>query len=228
MGCNSIHWFRKGLRLHDNPALLESVQGVGTIRCVYIVDPWFAGTSSLAINRWGWVHVAGRPARRAIALPWRLAPARAPLSQPEAPPPPPTAALPHPVPNRSPTSVRPQPLHLTAGPSRSSPPRFALHPAPQHRFLPPALSVKSPPSRESRRSIVKTREAVYDWCLFIIVFSDFLFKLRCREDLLNMYNCDHHKFRGCWQPGTKAHGCKFSSPSLSPQTPSDPSIGTFI
>lgn len=55
MGCNSIHWFRKGLRLHDNPALLESVQGVDTIRCVYIVDPWFAGTSSLAINRWGFL-----------------------------------------------------------------------------------------------------------------------------------------------------------------------------
>jgi len=52
MGGHSIHWFRKGLRLHDNPALLQALQGSDTIRCVYIVDPWFAGSSSVGINRW--------------------------------------------------------------------------------------------------------------------------------------------------------------------------------
>ncbi|MGH0173089.1 UNVERIFIED_CONTAM: hypothetical protein FKN15_064421 [Acipenser sinensis] len=52
MGPNSIHWFRKGLRLHDNPALKEAVRGAGTVRCVYFLDPWFAGSSNLGLNRW--------------------------------------------------------------------------------------------------------------------------------------------------------------------------------
>nr|XP_055073401.1 cryptochrome circadian regulator 3b [Misgurnus anguillicaudatus] len=52
MVVNSIHWFRKGLRLHDNPALLEAVKGADTLRCVYFLDPWFAGASNLGVNRW--------------------------------------------------------------------------------------------------------------------------------------------------------------------------------
>lgn len=52
MVINTIHWFRKGLRLHDNPALKESVLGADTVRCVYILDPWFAGSSNVGINRW--------------------------------------------------------------------------------------------------------------------------------------------------------------------------------
>ncbi|KAI4887744.1 hypothetical protein NFI96_017181 [Prochilodus magdalenae] len=52
MAVNSIHWFRKGLRLHDNPALLEAVRGANTLRCVYFLDPWFAGSSNLGVNRW--------------------------------------------------------------------------------------------------------------------------------------------------------------------------------
>ncbi|XP_066528064.1 cryptochrome circadian regulator 3b isoform X2 [Hoplias malabaricus] len=49
---NSVHWFRKGLRLHDNPALLEAARGAQTLRCVYFLDPWFAGSSNLGVNRW--------------------------------------------------------------------------------------------------------------------------------------------------------------------------------
>uniref|UniRef100_A0AAQ4QMR5 Photolyase/cryptochrome alpha/beta domain-containing protein n=1 Tax=Gasterosteus aculeatus aculeatus TaxID=481459 RepID=A0AAQ4QMR5_GASAC len=52
MSPNSIHWFRKGLRLHDNPAILQAVQGAGTLRCVYFLDPWFAGSSNVGVNRW--------------------------------------------------------------------------------------------------------------------------------------------------------------------------------
>ncbi|XP_061781180.1 cryptochrome-1-like isoform X2 [Nerophis lumbriciformis] len=52
MAPNSIHWFRKGLRLHDNPALMEAVRGAGTVRCVYFLDPWFAGSSNVGVNRW--------------------------------------------------------------------------------------------------------------------------------------------------------------------------------
>ena len=50
---NVIHWFRtKGLRLHDNPALVEALKGADTWRCVYILDPWFAGNSQAGINKW--------------------------------------------------------------------------------------------------------------------------------------------------------------------------------
>ncbi|XP_073700902.1 cryptochrome-1-like [Garra rufa] len=52
MPINSIHWFRKGLRLHDNPALLEAIKGSDTLRCVYFLDPWFAGASNRGVNRW--------------------------------------------------------------------------------------------------------------------------------------------------------------------------------
>lgn len=52
MAPNSIHWFRKGLRLHDNPALQEAVREAGTVRCVYFLDPWFAGSSNVGVNRW--------------------------------------------------------------------------------------------------------------------------------------------------------------------------------
>uniref|UniRef100_A0AAY4CS07 Cryptochrome-1 n=1 Tax=Denticeps clupeoides TaxID=299321 RepID=A0AAY4CS07_9TELE len=52
MVVNTIHWFRKGLRLHDNPSLKASIEGADSVRCVYILDPWFAGSSSVGISRW--------------------------------------------------------------------------------------------------------------------------------------------------------------------------------
>ncbi len=52
-------WFYqwKGLRLHDNPFLRDSIIGADTLRCVYILDPWFAGSSNVGINRWRWVSM---------------------------------------------------------------------------------------------------------------------------------------------------------------------------
>lgn len=47
-----LHWFRKGLRLHDNPALKEALKGADTYRCVYILDPWFAGSTQVGIAKW--------------------------------------------------------------------------------------------------------------------------------------------------------------------------------
>ncbi|XP_065164242.1 cryptochrome-1 [Atheta coriaria] len=47
-----VHWFRKGLRLHDNPSLREGLKGAKTFRCVFILDPWFAGSSNVGINKW--------------------------------------------------------------------------------------------------------------------------------------------------------------------------------
>ncbi|XP_031635667.1 cryptochrome-1-like [Contarinia nasturtii] len=47
-----IHWFRRGLRLHDNPALYEGLRNCTTFRCIFILDPWFADSSNVGINKW--------------------------------------------------------------------------------------------------------------------------------------------------------------------------------
>uniref|UniRef100_A0A224XLC4 Putative deoxyribodipyrimidine photolyase/cryptochrome n=1 Tax=Panstrongylus lignarius TaxID=156445 RepID=A0A224XLC4_9HEMI len=49
---HTVHWFRKGLRLHDNPSLRQSLKGATTFRCIFILDPWFAGASNVGINKW--------------------------------------------------------------------------------------------------------------------------------------------------------------------------------
>nr|BAX56243.1 cryptochrome 2 transcript variant e [Gryllus bimaculatus] len=49
---HTVHWFRKGLRLHDNPSLREGLKGASTFRCIFILDPWFAGSSNVGINKW--------------------------------------------------------------------------------------------------------------------------------------------------------------------------------
>ncbi|CAH0405959.1 unnamed protein product [Chilo suppressalis] len=51
-GKHTVHWFRKGLRLHDNPALREGLNNAVTFRCVFIIDPWFASSSNVGINKW--------------------------------------------------------------------------------------------------------------------------------------------------------------------------------
>lgn len=48
----SIHWFRKGLRIHDNPALLRAADGASSVLCVYCLDPWFADPSRVGANRY--------------------------------------------------------------------------------------------------------------------------------------------------------------------------------
>ncbi|XP_043227438.1 cryptochrome-2-like isoform X1 [Amphibalanus amphitrite] len=51
-----IHWFRKGLRLHDNPALLKAVdyatQSGYHLRPVFILDPQFTRSGRVGANRW--------------------------------------------------------------------------------------------------------------------------------------------------------------------------------
>ncbi|XP_039447538.1 cryptochrome-1-like [Culex pipiens pallens] len=49
---HTVHWFRKGLRLHDNPALREGLKDAASLRCVFVIDPWFAGSSNVGINKW--------------------------------------------------------------------------------------------------------------------------------------------------------------------------------
>ncbi|XP_063799756.1 cryptochrome-1-like [Pseudophryne corroboree] len=48
----SIHWFRKGLRLHDNPALLAAMKDSVELHPIFILDPWFPKNMSVSANRW--------------------------------------------------------------------------------------------------------------------------------------------------------------------------------
>lgn len=68
MVVNSVHWFRKGLRLHDNPALQEALNGADSLRCIYILDPWFAGAANVGINRWRFVSGRGFKHERDLCL----------------------------------------------------------------------------------------------------------------------------------------------------------------
>ncbi|KAG8434639.1 hypothetical protein GDO86_012849 [Hymenochirus boettgeri] len=52
MNHNSIHWFRKGLRLHDNPALLAAMKDCAELYPIFILDPWFPKNMQVSVNRW--------------------------------------------------------------------------------------------------------------------------------------------------------------------------------
>ncbi|XP_028838110.1 cryptochrome-2-like isoform X2 [Denticeps clupeoides] len=52
MSHSCIHWFRKGLRLHDNPALLAALRDCRRLYPIFILDPWFAAAANVGINRW--------------------------------------------------------------------------------------------------------------------------------------------------------------------------------
>ncbi|CAH1786882.1 unnamed protein product [Owenia fusiformis] len=52
MSHNTIHWFRKGLRLHDNLALLEGIRNSAEWRAVFVLDPWFVQNAKVGPNRW--------------------------------------------------------------------------------------------------------------------------------------------------------------------------------
>ena len=51
-----IHWFRKGLRLHDNPALLRAAEYAAQsgyqLRPIFILDPHFVRAARVGANRW--------------------------------------------------------------------------------------------------------------------------------------------------------------------------------
>lgn len=49
---NCIYWFRKGLRLHDNPALLAAVEDCNHFWPIFILDPWFPQNMKVGSNRW--------------------------------------------------------------------------------------------------------------------------------------------------------------------------------
>lgn len=49
---SAIHWFRKGLRLHDNPALLSAIKSNFKLYPVFMLDPWFVKNARVGANRW--------------------------------------------------------------------------------------------------------------------------------------------------------------------------------
>lgn len=60
MGGRSIMWFRKGLRLHDNPALHRACEGAASVFPVFVLDPFFLapdptapspGSATVGVNR---------------------------------------------------------------------------------------------------------------------------------------------------------------------------------
>lgn len=55
---SSLHWFRKGLRLHDNPALAKAIEHVRMQRgqssqlyFLFVLDPWFASPGVVGPSR---------------------------------------------------------------------------------------------------------------------------------------------------------------------------------
>lgn len=51
----AIHWFRKGLRLHDNPALLEACRGAKRVYPIFILDPHFAKPENVGRVRYSFL-----------------------------------------------------------------------------------------------------------------------------------------------------------------------------
>ncbi|KAG8176361.1 hypothetical protein JTE90_020759 [Oedothorax gibbosus] len=49
---NSIHWFRKCLRLHDNPAIVDAAKSGGRFWPIFILDPIIAKNMKVGPNRW--------------------------------------------------------------------------------------------------------------------------------------------------------------------------------
>lgn len=47
-----IYWFRKALRLHDNPALVYALETSARVYPVFILDPFFVSNARVGANRW--------------------------------------------------------------------------------------------------------------------------------------------------------------------------------
>ena len=47
----SLFWFRKGLRLHDNPSLWAAIKDAKNLYPVFVLDPWFLKPEVVGVNR---------------------------------------------------------------------------------------------------------------------------------------------------------------------------------
>ena len=51
LAMRSIHWFRKGLRLHDNPAAMRACDDAKAVYALFILDPRFADENKVGAVR---------------------------------------------------------------------------------------------------------------------------------------------------------------------------------
>lgn len=51
----AIHWFRKGLRLHDNPGLIHACKSTNKVYPVFCIDPHFAKPDIVGVNRYNFL-----------------------------------------------------------------------------------------------------------------------------------------------------------------------------
>ncbi|KAM6970397.1 cryptochrome circadian regulator 5 [Aplochiton taeniatus] len=66
MGHTCIHWFRKGLRLHDNPALVAAFRDCTEIYPVFVLDPCCPYNAIAGINRWRFLVGALKDLNRSL------------------------------------------------------------------------------------------------------------------------------------------------------------------
>ncbi len=48
---STVCWFRKGLRLHDNPSLLAALEGAGAVQPLFVLDPQFLAPQRVGAAR---------------------------------------------------------------------------------------------------------------------------------------------------------------------------------
>ncbi len=51
----TVYWFRKALRLHDNPALVKACERASQLYPVFCMDPYFAKPHLVGPNRYAFL-----------------------------------------------------------------------------------------------------------------------------------------------------------------------------
>jgi hypothetical protein len=52
---HTIYWFRKALRIHDNPSLVKSIMSTTNLVPIFCLDPWFVKSGKVGVNRMGFL-----------------------------------------------------------------------------------------------------------------------------------------------------------------------------
>ena len=47
----TLYWFRKALRLHDNPSLVRAIRDASHLTPIFCLDPWFVKSGAVGANR---------------------------------------------------------------------------------------------------------------------------------------------------------------------------------
>jgi hypothetical protein len=52
---HTVYWFRKALRVHDNPSLIKSIMSTTNLDPIFCLDPWFVKSGRVGVNRMGFL-----------------------------------------------------------------------------------------------------------------------------------------------------------------------------